>query len=364
MERKRPSPCFTRVAEYDWVRLIATVLVVLGHSAYLEASSAYGGVAYGLPANVSPVYLSRVFSVVRFLSGWVYKFHIPLFFMLSGAVFALGAEPSFDQLCRKKAKRLLLPYFVWGWGFMLPLKRIGNYYTAETFATALRVFLMGEESGHLWYLTALMWCMLLFLILKKALNRLGIHSGYLLLILVRVVQLLLGNYVKYNVLDFQMGVEYLLYFAIGYQFELERRKHPTLKKSTVIIGLLLLILLEIADKKWSILEALPGILAGSALCYLLAYAAKFLFPGVSRSKAWQRLIPNLFYVYIFHDPLNYLILKVTEKYQWLTTGWGCWVYLLSRTVLVFVVSLLLGSLVTAIKNRLPGQKNEPRPAIS
>lgn len=32
-----------RVDIYDWVRLIATIFVVIGHSAYLKISAAFGG---------------------------------------------------------------------------------------------------------------------------------------------------------------------------------------------------------------------------------------------------------------------------------------------------------------------------------
>ena len=41
-----------RVTVYDWLRLIAMIFVVIGHSAYLEVPTRYGGVAYALPDNV------------------------------------------------------------------------------------------------------------------------------------------------------------------------------------------------------------------------------------------------------------------------------------------------------------------------
>ena len=43
---------------------------------------------------------------------WVYSFHVPLFFVLSGLT--LYAKGSFGQYCASKAKRLLMPYCCFG----------------------------------------------------------------------------------------------------------------------------------------------------------------------------------------------------------------------------------------------------------
>ena len=52
------------------------------------------------------------------LTIFIYSFHMPLFFMLSGAVFASSPVVSFKTLVKKKTKRLILPYFVYGFAFM------------------------------------------------------------------------------------------------------------------------------------------------------------------------------------------------------------------------------------------------------
>ena len=64
---------------------------------------------------------------IRLLSGYVYKFHMPLFFMLSGAVLALKALKDFDSFMKSKIIRLLIPYFVCGLGFMLPVEQDSCY---------------------------------------------------------------------------------------------------------------------------------------------------------------------------------------------------------------------------------------------
>ena len=101
-----------RVSVYDWLRIIATIFVVIGHSTYLNIQTTYGGVNYTLPDDLNSVYNTPVLEWLRYLSGWVYGFHMPLFFMLSGATLALKPIAQFDVVVKNKVKRLLVPYYV------------------------------------------------------------------------------------------------------------------------------------------------------------------------------------------------------------------------------------------------------------
>ncbi|MCR5484174.1 MAG: acyltransferase family protein [Clostridiales bacterium] len=42
---------------------------------------------------------------------WIYSFHMPLFFALSGMVFSIKKYPGFSKFLRAKAKSLLVPYY-------------------------------------------------------------------------------------------------------------------------------------------------------------------------------------------------------------------------------------------------------------
>lgn len=90
------------VAVYDVIRILAALLVVLGHSTYLTITTDHGGIDYSVPSNVSAVYGSGFFKTWLYLSAWVYRFHIPLFFMLAGSVLALSPIENFKTLLAKK----------------------------------------------------------------------------------------------------------------------------------------------------------------------------------------------------------------------------------------------------------------------
>ena len=118
--------------DYDLLRIFAILFVVIGHSAYYSIAGEFGALNYQLPQNLSPAYNGWVMNIARYVSGWVYGFHMPLFFILSGAVFAISSNYSFDTLCVKKIKRLVIPHFIYCLGFMIPVKWVANFYDNST----------------------------------------------------------------------------------------------------------------------------------------------------------------------------------------------------------------------------------------
>lgn len=336
---------------YDWLRLIATIFVVVGHSAYLNIQTTYGGVNYVLSENISIVYNSRIFIWLRYLSGWVYGFHMPLFFMLSGAVLALKPIAKFDIIVKSKVKRLLIPYYVYGWFFMLPIKRIGGFYNNESLRLAMKGFLYGADSGHLWFLTALFWCIIAFVMIFKFLKMLNINSNYLILFISGVIYLTY-NYLPFDVMGIKTGLSYLFYFSIGYVFESERKlkKHWEMRK--VIFAYAIILCIEIINKKFDILNPFFLILMGSFMTYLFADILDHYFNNISENRLWKIISRNLFYIYLFHDPLEYIVLRIFMNRNLLENAIGCVMYPTMRIVGVFVVSLLLGEIVTCMKRKI------------
>lgn len=73
-----------------------------------------------------------VHKATSLLTEWIYSFHMPAYFCLSGAVFSMELKKnrysSVSKLIREKAKRLLIPLlFVWlVWN--IPIKMLAGYY--------------------------------------------------------------------------------------------------------------------------------------------------------------------------------------------------------------------------------------------
>lgn len=341
-----------RITTYDWVRLIGTILVVLGHSAYLTVYTIYGGINYELPENTNVIYYSRVFEWIHNVPNWIYKFHMPLFIALSGAVLALRSIESFDVVVKNKAKRLLVPYFISGWLFMMPIKAMTGYYDRESLLLAMKGFLRGEDSGHLWFLPALFWCTIIFVLLKKLLERVDLYNPYIMLLLCGIVQLFLAEKAPIEVLGLGLGMKYELYFAMGYVFELERDHHDRWNRRKLLFSFAMVCALEIADIKYDLLTPLFEVVVACFGVYIVARICEELFERFTFTKIWKVLIRNLFAIYLFHDPLEYIIIKIFIDNNMLVTVGGCFLYTILRTVGVFGVSVIIGEIVSCVKNKV------------
>lgn len=341
-----------RLYLYDWLRIIATVFVVIGHSSYLVIPTSYGGVSYELPSMVSNTYYSWLLDKIRFLSGWVYGFHMPLFFMLSGAVLALKPIAPMDRFVKSKFKRLVIPYFVYGWLFMLPVKYLGDFYTKDSLKLAMQGFLSGIDSGHLWFLTSLFWCMMAFVLIEKIVSKLsGTENRYVILMLSGLVYYFY-TFIPFDILGLKQGLSYLFWFALGYVFEKERAENGLWNNKKLFVALAVVLIIEILNVKYYILDQFFVTVVGSLLTLLIADICSRFLGKCTETGFWNFLTRNLFYIYIFHDPLEYIVLKYAFSNNWLLSSAGCYIYTFSRTVAVFIISMLLGELINIIKSNL------------
>lgn len=337
-----------RITLYDWMRLIGTILVVVGHSAYLSITTSGGGVNYQLPPTVSSSYGSFLLNALRWLAGFAYTFHMPLFFFLSGAVLGLRPIPKFDSFLKGKIKRLLVPYFLYSWLFMLPVKYLGGFYDKASLERAMQGVLTGVDSGHLWFLTSLFWCMVTFVIVYKIITRFT-KSLYALLLCSGIIYFAY-SYLPFDILGLKQGLSYIHWFALGYVFENERAAGKFDNHIKVLGVLVCAIIIRAASVNYAILNSFYLIVVGCSIVICLSILFSKYLNGITETRVWKVVIRNLFYVYIFHDPLEYVILKIAFSCDMLSSGVGCYVYFGLRTLGVFFASILLGELIRRLRN--------------
>ncbi|MBQ4399956.1 MAG: acyltransferase, partial [Alphaproteobacteria bacterium] len=291
-------------------------------------------------------YFSVWFGVLRKLSGWVYGFHMPLFFMLSGAVLNLKPLKEFDAFCLTKIKRLIIPFFVYGFLFMLPVKFLGRFYTATSILPAYRAFSGGGESGHLWFLPALFWCMIAFVSLRKILLHFNINSVGILLLIAGLIQLTYKN-LPFDFFSLKSGLSYIFYFAAGYSFELVREKVESVPKNILVLLFFFYTLILYIDYQYSVFGKFANIFVRSFWIVLLSRVCGIFFDGVYNSNLFQILNRNLFNIYLFHDPLDYIFLRLffSNRLCLLKYSGGVCLYYFSRVFGVIIVSVLLGEFV-------------------
>lgn len=103
---------------------------------------------------------------VPYLAGWVYTFHMPLFFFLSGVVFS-GEKYCFKDYLIRKIKTLVLPYFTLGFAIFLFFGVV--YFVqgmpASAYAEMLKNFLVQEHYWTVWFLACLFLVEILYYIM-------------------------------------------------------------------------------------------------------------------------------------------------------------------------------------------------------
>lgn len=347
-----------RVAEYEWLRLIATVFVVVGHSAFWVINTTHGGVYYGADEFVwiAPAYFSAVFGGVRAVAGWVYRFHMAAFFFLSGAVLRLRPMGAPGRFLAKKARRLLVPYYLCGLVWMLPVKYLAGFYKTENLSAALGDFLLGGgDSGHLWFLPALFWCMAVFALLEKllAIDAKKWWFCCVPLALGAALHLLSQRLPVWFAL--QQFAAYFIWFALGWAFEPLRAAaaaRPCRGRVLLLAGGFALVSAGwIAADRYGLLGGRSSMLVGCIWCWLLAALCAKMFEKCSRSRLFAVVSRQLFCVYLLHDPLEHLLLRLFMENHLLAADAGCWAYLLARTVGVFAFCVAAGELNRLLQQR-------------
>lgn len=149
------------IHEYNLIRVIAVLLVVIGHCTYYKIITEYGGFDLGLDVASMNFISKLVYRVLVLINHILYTFHMPLFFCLSGALFNYSLKnkkyKTLKELVCKKGKRLLIPFVIVSLLYTIPIKYLCGYYNGSQ--NIIKDIFVGQilQQGntHLWFLPTL-----------------------------------------------------------------------------------------------------------------------------------------------------------------------------------------------------------------
>lgn len=114
---------------------------------------------------------------VPYVSTWVYTFHMPLFFFLSGLVFS-GKKYDFGTFLKKKLKSLVLPYFTLGgviFAFFSLVYALQKQ-PASAYLEMLKDFLVQEHFWTVWFLACLFLVEVLYYGIHRFFGKKPLHA--------------------------------------------------------------------------------------------------------------------------------------------------------------------------------------------
>ena len=286
-----------RLSQVGNIRALAIFLVVLGHSIILYSS---GWDLYKTGQNVP---------FLNWLKGLVDIPQMPLFFSLSGYLFALthGRKRGLVHLLKNKALRLLVPYIGIGLCFLLPIRIAVGFpsYQGMGIGGFFLKLLTASDVGHLWFLPALFFAFLLSEIILTIAEKIpGIGKCPALFLCVAALALHLEGYrIGFGYPPLLGAFNYLIWFSFGYFLNVHQHivrkvyRFPGMKWALLALNAGLLVYCLFADYVRVLIS-----LGMKALCILNAYGA---MPEKSCALV-EKIDRNSFGIYLLHSPLIYI----------------------------------------------------------
>lgn len=258
------------------IRALAITLVVIGHSIIL-----YSYTWNLLPTAVQCLPLDKLKDVI-------YLCHMQLFFLVSGYLFLNTMQKSsMKNIVVNKARRLLIPYVIIGFLWMIPLKLIVGvpFYKDICLWQVVLRFMLGIENGHLWFVYALMWMFVLTL-LTKVLNGYNHVIGGGILCVLFVISEVDGRMTLGHYLCLSHVQHYFFWFFLGFQLKLGNRY----LRYILPVLLILTLVMGRYNMSWQL---------------ILSLAIWFLVPNKKNDVALF-IDSHSYGLYLLHSPLVYI----------------------------------------------------------
>ena len=310
--------------ELDYLKIIGVLLVVIGHCTSIYT----GGWVFTSQVN-SPIY--------GLIASYVYTFHVPMLVFVSGAIYYYcrikrGKYTSLKSLIINKFKRLIIPFLFIGILYSIPIKYVIGM-SDKNIINSIKTFLLGLNTGHLWYLLMLFNIFILFYLYEKfILNKK--YSIVLNLILFSILYISSGFFT--NIFQINRAIQYSIFFYLGYEFfrskdrlilKLEKLKSKSILIMTPILIAISLVLILVSKMKlssimlskfFSLINVVIAMIC-IIICYLIVYLINNRMKNIILKEKIDKLINIIgkysFNIYLLHEPIIFIVLHfIASKY--------------------------------------------------
>ena len=305
--------------DLDYLKVIGILLVVIGH-----CTSIYpGGWVFKSPVR-APIY--------GVIASYVYTFHVPMLVFVSGAIYYYCRKnkekyKSLIGLAVNKFKRLIIPFLAIGLFYSIPIKCLIGNIEKGTLLNSIRDFLVGLNTGHLWYLLMLFDIFILFYLYEKFIINKK-YSVSLNIIVFTLLYIFSGIFTGLFLIN--RAIQYSIFFYLGYEFFRSKdkvySKIGSIKTSVIIMLIPLLIIISlililvskiqinnaVLNRVFSLINVVIAVI-GITETFLFVY---FINNKMKKEKLKDSIDKFINYfskysfnIYLLHEPLIFIVLS-------------------------------------------------------
>ena len=312
-ELEKSVPKQSRVYWIDYAKGIGIFLVVIGH------------VCRGLTSGsiLSPL-------VAKSIDQWIYAFHMPIFFFLSGLLIQRSVSKSLEDFIIDKLKTIAYPYFVWSIIQGVLISAAFRYINSSISLTDLWQIIY-QPIFIFWFFYVLF----IITIFYKFAHDLGASPVNLLIFstFLYCLHLLKPSFLSWEVLD--LICRFTIYFAIGAAISNRLMTNLSQINTSILISITISGFLAVAATVWlnltenqitAPLTAMIGVSATIALAILLER-----FKFASYVKLWGVLSLQIYVIHtIITSGMRIIIQKIfgtTEPFTHVFLGTVMGIYI-------------------------------------
>lgn len=270
-----------------FLRFLAIIIVVFGHSIIIYDNS------WGLYTTQNP---SIILSYIKHLINII---QMPIWFCISGYLFYSKKTKTFSSVFFNKLKKLILPFFTFGFLYLIPIRyfvHYNNYITHSILYNIFQNLILGYDNGHLWYLPTLFFIFLLFSLLFYYKNNNKFFYCLILFIL------LICNLISYHFHSYVFHIlHYAIFFYLGFLFH--KNSVTPKRKIWILLPYLIFLIIYNFFSFHSCFDNIFILLLQLILVYLLFIID---FKKYAQISFISEIANQSYGIYLFHSPLVYI----------------------------------------------------------
>ena len=295
----------------DFMKILAMFMVIVAHCTLFFSGNEFW-----------PVKADQESIILSWISKFVVLAVVPIFTFAAGFLLQLSLQKkksNIGSLIRKKAVRLLIPYFIYGILWLVPtytffdIPGFGRD-SGASLADGYKAMLLGMFSDVAWFLLMLFWVTLIWILLNRLLSKRNIAFGAIAAVgLYVAAHFFLGqiDYYKLSQIDIYIIVFFVgaaFFYAVDFVYQ-HASKWILIFGSLVGIGVCVC-LAQLSAEIYSIECILSIVIPVLFLTFSMGLCRTKLGDRLEETRVYNWLRKNSLYIYLLQMPGVYVFFGI------------------------------------------------------